>query len=312
LTLGAVLSLDRRVVISEKTGAGPGPIGADPMMKQIKKAAKWLLPPILLLPFRPGFRNEPNAAPRWHRGDYPNWSSAAAAARGYNAANILDIQRAAMRKVRDGEAVYERDSVLFDEIEYFFPTLASLLLIASRNGNRLSVLDFGGALGSSYYQNRAMLAHLEHLSWHVVEQPHFVAAGQAEFQNDQLRFFPTIAESAAASSPDVVLLSSVLQYLESPLAFLANVMALKPHYILVDRTPVLDAGRERIVVQTVPPSIYPASYACRLFAPQVIETALAPAYRPLYGFEAHIGTEIVVDSQVAHYRGMLFQRVETA
>ena len=257
------------------------------MMKQIKKVAKWLLPPILLLPFRPGFRKEPNAAPRWYRGDFPDWSSAAAAARGYDAANILDIQRAAMRKVRDGEAVYERDSVLFNEIEYFFPTLASLLLIASRKANGLSVLDFGGALGSSYYQNRAMLSHLERLSWHVVEQPHFVAAGVAEFQNDQLRFFPTLADSAAANSPDVVLLSSVLQYLEDPFAFLGEVKALKPDYILVDRTPVLDAGRERIVVQTVQPDIYDGTYACRLFAPQAIEAALAQGYIPLYGFEAH-------------------------
>jgi putative methyltransferase (TIGR04325 family) len=280
------------------------------MMNQIKKAAKWLLPPILLLPFRPGRRSEPDGAPRWHRGDYPDWSSAAAAAKGYDAANILQIQRAAMRKVRDGEAVYERDSVIFDEIEYFFSTLAALLLIASRNGNRLSVLDFGGALGSSYYQNRKMLSHLPDLSWHVVEQGHFVTAGQGEFQNDQLRFFPTIAASVVACRPDVVLLSSVLQYLEKPLSLLAEVAALSPDYILVDRTPVMDKGREHIVVQTVPPSIYPASYACRLFQSGAIEAALAPAYRPLYSFEAHVGSVIPLDDGIARYRGALFQRQE--
>jgi putative methyltransferase (TIGR04325 family) len=280
------------------------------MMKQIKQAAKWLLPPIVLLPFRAGYRSDPNGPPRWHRGNYPDWATARAAAKGYDAANILDIQRAAMRKVRDGEAVYERDSVLFDEIQYFFPALASLLLIASRKGNRLSVLDFGGALGSSYYQNRAMLSHLEELSWHVVEQPHFVAAGQAEFQNEQLRFFPTISDSAAVSRPDVVLLSSVLQYLENPVDMLDQIGKLAPDYILVDRTPIMDAGAERIVVQTVPPSIYPASYACRLLAPGAIEAALAPAYKPVYSFEAHVGTDIVVDDQVARYRGLLLQRGE--
>ena len=281
------------------------------MVNQIKKAAKWLLPPIILLPFRPGYRSAPDEAPHWHRGNYADWASARAAAKGYDAANILEIQRAAMRKVRDGQAIYERDSVLFDKIEYFFPTLAALLLIASRNNNRLSVLDFGGALGSSFYQNRGMLSHLETLSWHVVEQPHFVAAGRAEFQNDQLRFFPTMGESAAASRPDVVLLSSVLQYLENPVDVLAQIAKLGADYILVDRTPILDAGAERIVVQTVPPSIYPASYACRLLVPGAIEAALAPAYRTVYRFEAHVGAAIVVDEQVAHYRGMLLQR-ETA
>jgi putative methyltransferase (TIGR04325 family) len=281
------------------------------MVNQIKKAAKWLLPPIVLLPFRPGYRDSPDAPPAWHRGDYPDWVSATAVAEGYDAANILEIQRAAMRKVRDGQAAYERDSVLFDEIEYFFPMLASLLLIAARAKNRLSVLDFGGALGSSYYQNRGMLSHLETLSWHVVEQAHFVAAGQTEFQNDQLRFFPTMGESAVVSRPDVVLLSSVLQYLEDPVATLAQVAKLEADYILVDRTPILDEGPERIVVQTVPPSIYPASYACRLLAPGTIEAALAPAYRTVYRFEAQVGGSIIVDEQVARHRGMLLQR-ETA
>jgi len=281
---------------------------ANPMLKHLKHAAKWLLPPILLLPFRPGYRNSPEAPPSWHRGDYPDWASAVAVAKGYDAGNILEIQRASMRQVRDGQAVYERDSVLFDKIEYFFPALASLLLIASRNGNCLSVLDFGGALGSSYYQNRAMLAHLSDLSWHVVEQPHFVTAGQAEFQNDHLRFYSTIDASWAARRPDVVMLSSVLQYLENPEELLARIGKLGPDYILVDRTPILDQGRERIVVQTVPPIIYPANYACRLFAPGALETTLAPSYDVVFDFEVHAGTVIQVDESLARYRGMLFQR----
>jgi putative methyltransferase (TIGR04325 family) len=278
------------------------------MVNQIKKAAKWLLPPIVLLPFRPGYRSAPDEAPHWHQGDYPDWVSATAAAKGYDAPNILEIQRAAMRKVRDGAAVYERDSVVFDKIEYFFPTLAALLLIASRNNNRLSVLDFGGALGSTYYQNRHLLSHLSALSWHVVEQPHFVSAGRAEFENEHLRFYPTIVESCAAARPDVVLFSSVLQYLEKPTELLAEIAAAAPPYILVDRTPILDSGRERIVIQTVPPSIYPASYACRLFAPGAMEAVLAPAYDVVFDFEVHIGTTIQVDDSLARYRGMLFQR----
>lgn len=274
----------------------------------MKRAAKWLLPPILLLPFRSGYRHAPEAPPSWHRGNYPDWASAVAAAKGYDAANILEIQRAAMRRVRDGEAVYERDSVLFDKIEYFFATLAALLLIASRTNNRLSVLDFGGALGSSYYQNRALLAHLPEISWHVVEQPHFVSAGQAEFQTGQLRFYPTIRESWAARRPDVVLLSSVLQYLENPNGLLAEIATLGPDYILVDRTPVLDRGPERITVQTVPPVIYPASYACRLFAPGALEAALEPSYDVVFDFETHVGTVIQAEEALARYRGMLFQR----
>ena len=284
------------------------PVGTDSMMKQLKNVAKWLLPPIVLLPFRRAFRK--GAAPSWHHGDYPDWPSAAAAAKGYDAANILEIQRAAMRKVRDGEAVYERDSVIFDEVEYFFPTLAALLLAGSRNGGRLAVLDFGGALGSTYYQNGAMLSHLA-LSWHIVEQPHFVAAGVQEFETDALKFLPTIAASWHAQPPDVVLLSSVLQYLDDPFLLLKQIADRAPPYILIDRTPVLDDGRERIVVQTVPPSIYPASYACRLFASGSIPQAL-PDYELVFGFDSHAGTVIDVEGARARYRGYFLRRREGA
>lgn len=273
-------------------------------MMRLKQAAKWILPPVLLLPFRP--RVVPDE--RLTRFvEYPTWGDAVAAAGGYQSDAILDIQRAAMRKVRDGEAVYERDSVLFDKIEYSFPLLATLLSLAARNNGRLSVLDFGGALGSSYYQNRGMLSHLSALNWHVVEQPHFVAAGREEFENGQLRFFPTLEASWQASAPDIVLLSSVLQYLDSPFALLAEISRRAPPFILVDRTPVLDSGAERAFVQIVPAFIYPATYACRLFAPGAIETALADCYDLGYGFDA-IGMPIVTGDARARYRGSFFER----
>ena len=280
------------------------------LRSKIRKAVKLLTPPLFLLPFRQPVASDeaPSGAPPLYKGRYPSWEAAAQAATGYDAANILEIQRGAMRKVRDGMAVYERDSVVFDEIEYFFPSLAALALIASRSGNKLSVLDFGGALGSSYYQNRGLLSHLAPLQWHVVEQPHFVATGQAEFETQQLRFFPDLAASWQAATPDVVLLSSVLQYLDDPMTLLREIADLAPRFILVDRTPVLDEGAERIVVQNVPPSIYPASYPCRLFAPRAIPAALADRYDLRYGFEAHIGTLITAGEAQGRYRGYFFER----
>ncbi len=59
----------------------------------------------------------------------------------------------ATRKVVAGEAVYERDSVVFDHLEYAWPLLACLLQIAAERRS-LRVIDFGGSLGSSWRQNR--------------------------------------------------------------------------------------------------------------------------------------------------------------
>ncbi len=247
------------------------------------------------------------AGPPSHVGDFSSWAEAVAAAGGYDMQLILDIHREATREVQSGRSPYERDSVLFNAHEYFFPVLAALVFAMDRNGDGLTVLDFGGALGSSYWQNRELLSRLGPLQWRVVEQLHFAAAGRAEFENDELRFFSDL-KSGWEKVPDLVLLSSVLQYLENPFALLEEISRRAPRFILVDRTPVLDSGRERIVVQTVPPSIYPASYACRLFAYGAIEAALVDRYDLRYAFEAHVGTFIEVDGARAQYRGCFFER----
>lgn len=273
-------------------------------MVSARQAAKLFLPPILTRALR---RPVP-ARPGPFQGDYGSWAAAAAAAEGYNAASILEVQLAAARKVRDGKAVYERDSVCFDDIEYSFPVLASLLYVASRNGEALTVLDFGGALGSSYFQNRGMLSHFPRLRWCVVEQPHFVARGKAEFETEQLRFYATVDECMKAERPHVVLLSSVLQYLEAPFTILAELADKGPDFILIDRHPSFHYGPEQIVVQTVPPQIYPATYACRLFARGAVEEALRESYEVVYQFEAHAGTTIEVGERSACYGGAFLSR----
>jgi putative methyltransferase (TIGR04325 family) len=243
-----------------------------------------------------------------HHGDYARWEDAVAAAGGYDAQNILDIQRAAMRKVRDGEAAYERDSVLFDEVVLFHPMLSALLYAASRNNNGLSVLDYGGALGSSYFQNRTMLSHLSPLRWHVVEQLHFVVAGNAEFRNAELDFFPNLDAAWQASTPNLVLLSSVLQYVPNALDLLRDISARRPRFVLIDRTPVLEAGPDCITVQTVPTSIYSASYAARLLGPATVPAALESDYRLRFAFQASVGGPIAARGIHAHHRGYFYER----
>ena len=110
-------------------------------------------------------------------GDYTDWQTALQKGTGYNATNILELVKEATLKVKNGEAVYERDAVLFDTIEYSWPLLSGLMLAAAKNKGSLNVVDFGGSLGSSYFQNRFYLRELESVSWNVIEQPAFVDCG---------------------------------------------------------------------------------------------------------------------------------------
>lgn len=190
-------------------------------------------------------------------GEYATWEGAAANASGYAAPEILEATRAATARVRDGEAAYERDTLTFDKPQFQWPLLAGLL--RSAVGGRLSVLDFGGSLGTSYFQCRPFLPSLE-LRWSVVEQPAHVEVGQAEFENEQLRFYRTVDECLAAEQPNVLLLSGVLQYLPEPYTFLDETLALGIPEVIVDRTPFSADGLDRITVQQVPEWLYRGSY----------------------------------------------------
>lgn len=196
------------------------------------------------------------------RGNYPDWSTAMAASTGYDSDIIFCRVLDAARKVKNGEALWDRDSVPFYQEEYNFPLLSSLMSVAAWNKGKLRVLDFGGAFGSTYWQHRSWLQNLEVLSWNVVEQAQIVDCGKKEFQTDELQFWFDMQSCAATVPIDVVLFSSVLQYMESPYELIEQAIAISPKAIILDRTPFEEYG-ERITVQQVPPKIYPASYACR-------------------------------------------------
>jgi putative methyltransferase (TIGR04325 family) len=91
-------------------------------------------------------------------GDYKSWEDAQKNSTGYSSPEILEKTRAAVLKVKAGQAEFERDSVAFDRPQHEFPLLAGLLRAAAAANGCLSVLDFGGSLGSTYFQSRKFLS----------------------------------------------------------------------------------------------------------------------------------------------------------
>ena len=195
-------------------------------------------------------------------GDFSTWNEASARCSGYDTQEILTKVLDATLKVSRGEAAFERDSVLFKKIEYEWPVLSGLMLGAARNDGKLNVLDFGGALGSSFFQNRYFLKTLREVRWSVVEQAHYVEAGQLYLHNEQLRFYKSIDNCFTENKPNVILLSSVLQYLPEPRSTLLSICNAGADIIIIDRTIVNNSYSDRAYVQHVPPSIYLASYPC--------------------------------------------------
>ena len=267
-----------------------------------KKFLKNLVPPAVLRAARGAA-----GGPYGFFGDYKSWADALCDSKGYADPDIVGKVLAATMKVENGEAAYERDSVLFDAPQYSWPVLAALLWAASVNGNRLFVMDFGGSLGSSYRQNRYFLSHVDPLTWNVVEQAGCVEAGKRHFEDERLRFYPSIADCLADNTPDVALLSSVVQYLPEPHALLDDIVRRGFRTIIVDRTPLVEGVRDRLTVQKVPPSIYDASYPAWFLERGRFLSHFRDGYEPAAEFDALAG-EIDLGDVKARDKGFIFRK----
>lgn len=220
----------------------------------------------------------------WH-GNYDSWMAAQRSCTGYGSESILEKVRLSVTKVKDGKGVYERDSVLFNKIQYSYPVLAGLMWVAAINKGKLNVLDFGGSLGSTFYQNRVFLDSLESVHWCIVEQPEFVKIGVEQFSTDNIHFFKSVNECLESYAIDVVLFSSVLQYLEEPYKMLDKIKSLRINSLIIDRTPFVP-GNERITIQKVNPLIYKASYPCWFFNEEKFINYVKPEYKLVLDFDA--------------------------
>ena len=253
----------------------------------------------------------PPALWRWARrfsrygwsGDYASWADAVRASEGYGAPQILDKVTQATTEVLEGRAAFERDGVAFEEPEVRWPLVACLLFAAARQGGRLTVLDFGGSLASTYLQHRDLLGGVPSVQWCVVEQAQFVArAAQLRFP-PEVSFFTSLEACAGHNPPDVILLSSVLQYLPSPYDTLRQLLALGAPFVVLDRTPTLEGGRDRLTIQRVPPRIYRAIYPSWFLSRQKLADAFHPDHQLIAEFESLDRANID-----GRFLGMLWQR----
>jgi len=241
-------------------------------------------------------------------GEYDSWKKASAQCHGYDAEEILTKVLESTLKVKSGEAVYERDSVTFDRVEYSWPVTAELMWVAARNKGRLNVLDFGGSLGSSYFQNVKFLTTLPEVTWNVIEQAHYVKAGQLHIQDQQLRFYETIDKCLVENKPNIILLSGVLQYLPEPKTIIESLLNIGADAIIIDLTIVNNSASDRIYIQNVPKSIYSASYPCRSLSEKILNDTLKDNYHLIEDFRSLSFSALAQIDSV--YKGYIYRRNE--
>ncbi len=274
-------------------------------MAKTKQILKALIPPIVFSVIIKLKKTKPSTN-GWF-GEYDTWDEAKSLCTGYDSRVILEKCKNSLLKVKNGEAAYERDSVLFNEIQYSWGLLAGLQRAALENEGNLCVLDFGGSLGSTYYQNREFLSSIKNLKWCIVEQAHFVDCGKQYFEDEQLKFYHTIEECMANQKPNVLLFSSVLQYLEKPYEWIERFINLEIPYIIIDRTAFIERENDIITIQKVPENIYVASYPSYFFGKNIINL-LQKKYKMIAKFDNGFTMETTINNNKVYWTGLIFKK----
>jgi len=231
---------------------------------------------------------------------YPSWADAlAAAGTNYASPEILAYVRRAALRVKAGKAAYERDGIAYATAEYRWPLLALISTLAAERRGCLHLADFGGSLGSVYFQHRTFLAEIPQLHWSVIEQSHFVSCGNAEFADDRLHFFTAWPDLIAArGTPDAVIFSGVLNCIPDPIEELTAASALGIERLFIDRIGI-DADREQVVVVDFRSDLWNGRLPMRIFCRDDLVSALS---RLGYRFVAEF------PSLGPHQRGLYFRR----
>lgn len=224
---------------------------------KLKKIISLIIPPVFykILPRKYGYM-----------GNYKSWEDAVKHSDGYASDIIVKKVVDSSAKVRDGLATFERDTILYEKVRPTWHILSWLLYVSIKNNNELNIVDFGGSLGTSYYQSINYLKDIVTIRWNIVEQKKLVDEGRKKFSNKNFSFYYTVEEALNVNKANVILISGSLHYIEKPYEFLKKIVELKFDYILFDKVPVfLKNEPDRICVQKVFPEIFKASLPMHIF-----------------------------------------------
>lgn len=217
---------------------------------------------------------------------------------------------AAAQDVLPGEAHFCRDGIRF-----LYPprglslSAAAVLAAAAQKKDTTRVLDFGGGAAALYLTHRSLWASIPGLSWNIVEREQLVREAKPIFSGLPINWYTSIKDACADHQPDIVILSSVLQYLNDPSATLHSICGLLPTWLVIDRTPVGANGPDIVAMQKSPRNLHGSSYPSWIFGSNGAVLIPAQAYECLLN-------QFSDDPVLLHrlrpviYQGWLYRRVD--
>jgi putative methyltransferase (TIGR04325 family) len=195
----------------------------------------------------------------------------------------------------------ERDNVMFQNI---IMTYAYALLLASRNKERISILDWGGGIGHYYLISQKLIPNLK-IDYHCKDVPILADHGKILFP--EANFY--MDDSCLEQQYDLVLVSASLQYSQDwEKAVIALSHATKK-YLFINRLPIVETKDAFVMVQRPYEYGYDTEYLGWCFNKQdLISLATSLSLKLVREFVAQESPFVHNAPEQPKYYGFLFSR----
>ena len=228
------------------------------LKNRIKRKAKWIK--IVVKNFITGDKNK-----FFFKGPFNTWKDALINSEGYHSSKIIDKLFISAMKVKNKKFAYERDTVLFSQPSYNWMLLYNIFKYFN-NYRNFNLIDFGGSLGSTYFQHKLFLNSFKTMKWNIIEQSKISKIGNKFFSNKNLKFFNNLEPAIKKNKSKFIILNNVLQYIENPSYIIDILSKYKGMTIIIDNIIFTEKNKDIIIVQKTPKRIYEATYPLRIFS----------------------------------------------
>jgi putative methyltransferase (TIGR04325 family) len=235
------------------------------LVVHIKRLLRLVSPPVLI-EFTKIFKSK--SSKHKIEGPYNSWREAASNTVGYKDDRITKKLLSAANAVLSEDAVFQRDGILFEEIEYNWPTL-SALLVAQANSKNNHILDVGGGFGQTILQNSNYLSIMPRgkaTRYSILEQKEIVELSSSLIHSNPLINYYSNLEDIPRDF-DIVYFGSSAAYIENISELFDFLTLVKPSFIIFDRTPFSTSTTDTFYLERPPAKYYSGgSYPIRVFS----------------------------------------------
>jgi putative methyltransferase (TIGR04325 family) len=240
------------------------------------------------------------------------WDKALLKSSGYQNQSILNkVLESTSYSIKDNSMI-ERDSVLIekDSVEYSYPLLFAFQLSLIENKDTLRIIDYGGALGSTYFQYKPFFPPDTKIEWSIIEQSNFVEAGIKLNPHKDIYFYENLSQCLQNRNPSLALFSSSLQYLKNPFDILNQISESSVQTLVIDRVPIFVNDSSCLSVQYVPDWIYNSriSYPSHIFNLKEISNFLKDKWNLISEFRSLGSDSITSTGKTVQWGGAVYVR----